>query len=276
MFEKSKLKFLTEKQKSRRRAVFISIAIALIAALLLSVSTVVLLKNKNSSSKEKEQPAIKKSAYSENLPDNAKILILIPESDRSDILYLGILNINSAKDKLYLSPVDKKNLIQSENMTIAEYYEKKGIVTTVAQLETSKNIKIDRYVAIHRGNIGALFKVTGPLEKNFDSEINYQDSDFRLQIKKGPKKISGNEMIKLLKYLEKSHPSDYAIRQSTLVAEYLNQSFGKENLSKGDTFFNSFVNLADTNISVVDFAKYKDYLIHLDEKEIEVEVKKYE
>ena len=274
MFKKNKLRFMTEKQKSNRRAAITYIVVAVIAILLVCVSLIVLFKNKKENPQTDKEPSTnpQKSA-SKNLPDVAKILILIPESDRSKIYYMGILEINSKSNKIKLEPIDKGSLIPSENMTFAEYYEEKGLVTTASQIASVKKIKIDRYIAVHSGNIGSFCKNTGFLQKDFPKEIDYQGKDFRLQIKKGKNKISGNEMLKLLRYYEVSDSSTYMNSQSKVIAEYLTQAFNKKNLEMGDDFFNSLVNLTDTNISVVDYTKYKNYLIELNEKNVEVEVK---
>lgn len=274
MFKKNKLRFMTEKQKSKRRAVITSVVVAVIAILLVCVSLIVLFKNRKDNSSTKKEPSTnpQKSA-SKNLPDIAKILVLIPESDRSKIYYIGILEINSKTNRITLVPIDKGSLIPSENMTFEEYYEEKGLVTTASQIASVKNIKIDRYIAVHSGNIGAFCKNTGFLQKDFQKEIDYQGKDFRLQINKGKNKISGNEMLKLLRYYEVSDSSTYMSYQSKVIAEYLTQAFDKENLEKGEDFFNSLVNLTDTNISVVDYTKYRGYLIELNEKKVEVEVK---
>ena len=279
---KRKLKFrTTQNKKNARRRIFVIIFIFIII-IVATISLVVLSREYNIFGDETENVNGKIDSIVPNQMKSSVTILFagVPTSD-DDISFLTYITMKT-KEKRFevvaISPTDTY-----KGVTFAEYYAPRGQADSASQTNVKDliesvsrkyNTDIDKYVIVTEKNFKDFIYAIGLPEYDFPEKIEYNADGFSLNLLSGNQKLTGDKLFKYIVYTGMGN-SDYALnKQGEVIAELLRQKLNEENSERGEELFGRLANLSSTDIKIVDYAKYKEFLSEISANPKDIEVKR--
>ena len=269
--EKSGLKFNTvqEAEKSKKKRILI---VFLVVALSISLASIFAIK------KEKGIDAKKKSdkpTATRNIKKDVNILVGGSSID-GKLIFLEQVNLNTEKDSITVKPVFLQ--MQCSDGTALKNVFDGGDESDVSaerllsEASYVQGVKFDRYVILQESNISLFVHQLGRYELNLKENISFSDKGNTINWVKGPRELSGEDFFTYMEYLGHAGTTTAQYRQAEELADFISQEFRPDTVSRGQELFETLANLADSNISVQDYARYSEYLDELSQKKIKIKV----
>ncbi len=111
----------------------------------------------------------------------------------------------------------------------------------------SQSVSVDKYVIFDYGELNDFLSEFDAFEVNVKNNIDYKSSDFNLNLKAGTQSISADYLVKYLQIAD-------ADEKNNLVCSVINTVLKPKNTEKSDKLFKIFVNLFETDISIIDYS----------------------
>ncbi len=256
-FEKiNGLSFLN-KTPSRR---FIIIAFAVIIVLIGSFSVFTVIsenKDKTPQTSEGENTyAETVEATSEELLGN--FLLVLTEDGNENIELISLIRLDSKEKKVSISFLKDtvKSNVNGFDGTMQEHLENGGITELVWAVSEYADIKIERYIIGDGEDFIGFMKKTGEIPLNIEKKVSYTYLGIPFIIEKGVQSLSADMMLKYFMYLCRNFETmpEKLIETMIIYGKKMFDSFDESVLDKS---FNSMIKHFSTDISVVDFTRYK-------------------
>lgn len=247
---KRKLKFKTterENASKKRRFVIAFIAIVLILA---ALSVVTYIKeHKNQGGEEDASGTTMNTLPQTKMKDVVSLLFIGTSTTDNAPLFASLIKFDTENNSMTVVPVSTDGVAADKSAELASAF------------ESDKGIKFDRYVVVNEKNFKTFVGVLGTYETTVESAVDYKGDDFSLNLLSGKQKLTGDKLFKYIRYLGNS---DYSLKkQGKLVADFLSQKLNETNTGKGEDVFSSLINSSDSDITIVDYSKYKDWLVEI-------------
>ncbi len=108
------------------------------------------------------------------------------------------------------------------------------------------NINADKYAVFKMNDLRRFLSLYNGITVNVTENVNYKSSDFNIELPKGKQEISGE---KALNYLMVCDDKD----KEKVICDIIESVLKTEYMENSENLFKKFVNLSNTNISVIDF-----------------------
>ena len=118
--------------------------------------------------------------------------------------------------------------------------------------EKLSGLKIDKYIRSTDSKFKSIINYVGGIEMTVEKAIDIRTADLTAIIGAGEQTMTGDTMLKYIRTFE-NEPQ----KQAEIIAQMIEQKLTASNLAKADSYYKRIINLADSNISVVDFADMK-------------------
>lgn len=255
---KKKLKFkTTERVNASKRRKWIIIFVVVIIAV--SVASVLTYFKENPVNKSEEENNSSLSSQT-NMKKYVSILFAGTKTDVGDVLILLHITLNTADKKFTVTPLPASEITSVKAADIVK--------------DTSQkfNIDIDRYVLINEKQIKYFMGALGLYEVDLDSRVNYNGSEFSLNLASGSQTLTGDKFFRYLQYLGLGESDSALKKQGEAVADLIAQRVNASNCAKGEKLFEDLINSSESDITIVDFQKYKGFFDEVSEKARVVDV----
>lgn len=258
------LRFVTEKNKERKRITTFVAALVGFIVVFGAVSGFVLLKaNDYSFSKLLGSP----EAESEAPREPEEVVPEMPElTGSTNILFVGtgsngfeygvIIHCDLEQVKFTVCPFDTgfSASVDGRSDTFSGHYAYGGMEQAVKAVEQGLSVKIDRYISVTRSGLSDLVKVLGGIPMTFDEALSYNGEDFSLNLKAGEQTVSGESFYKYLMY-PANGKSQQLQNQGKAFCAFIDAVLTLDNILDGDKFFSSVINCTKSDISIEDYSK---------------------
>ena len=136
--------------------------------------------------------------------------------------------------------------------TFSQHLSYGGSPQLLLAAEKLSGLKIDKYVCSKDSKFKSIINYVGGIEITVEKAIDIRTPELTAIIGAGKQTMTGDTMLKYMRVYE-NDPD----KQAEIIALMIEQKLTSSNLSKADSYYKRIINLADSNISVVDFADMK-------------------
>lgn len=248
-------------QKRRRKKKAGSIALPYLVTIFLGIllvggGTLLFMNHLGLLGGEKELPEpTPRQVTTATYADNHTILFILdePDNDKTSSTFLLMRSIPKEKKLVFVGiPSNTIALVGDTQQSIRKAYESGGASAAVEFTDYVFGIKTDRYMKLDSAALVKLCDILGGVTYPISEDIAGFNGDGSDQY------LNSSQIEKLITYsMFAGGEEERAYVVSSLVSAMMNQADGKRLADNFDNSFNSMVNLADTNITAVDYKKHK-------------------
>lgn len=235
-----------QERKANRRFFIIVVAVLLIVA---SASTITFFKERKHEEIESDEGGITRMASTDT--DKAGILFIATTSSSTnrEILYLICLTLDPSDTSFNVTCV--KPMAGLDATQPSEILEK---------VRVKSNIKLDRYVLITQDAYKKVAQIIGGYEVNLKNNIDYSDDNFSLSLRTGEQTLYGNLFFNYVRFLGLTGTEHELEEQGKVIADYIDQILTPSVVDNGEEIYSKLSNVCQTDITIVDFSKYQDFM----------------
>lgn len=201
--------------------------------------------------------------------ESLTFLILCSDDDGLVFCQLAGVDIAGKKVRIKPLPTDYTLVLPSGEATVSEVFSKESLSILAASF-ASRSINIKKYVHVTEDNLRRLLSNLGSVEIEVTGSYEFNIDAVKYTFSPGVQHMAPDTLIKYMKHSE-SGESELRL-QANASAAVFRQHFTKENLSKGESFFSTLINLVDTNITAFDYNGALPVLSALLSGEVEIAV----
>ncbi len=187
--------------------------------------------------------------------DNHTILFILdePNADQASATFLLMRSIPKEKKLVFVGiPSNTIALVGDTQQSIKTAYANGGASAAVEFTDYVFGIKTDRYMKLDSAALVKLCDILGGVTYPVSEDVAGFNGDGSDQY------LNSSQIERLITYsMFAGGEEERAYITSSLVSAMMNQADGKRLADNFDNSFNSIVNLADTNITAVDYKKHK-------------------
>lgn len=126
-----------------------------------------------------------------------------------------------------------------------------GGVDAIKESLLSQKLSVDKYVIFDYDELNEFLTVFDAFEINVKSDIDYKSSAFNLNLNAGKQSVSADYLVKYLQIVD-------IAEKSNVVCSVINTVLKPQYTEKSDKLFKTFVNLFETDISIIDYSNAID------------------
>ena len=208
-------------------------------------------------------------ADTEGFRESLTFLILC--SDDEGLVFCQLAGVDIAGKKIRIKPLptDYTLVLPSGEASVSEVFSKESLSILAASF-ASRNINIKKYVHVTEDNLRRLLSNLGSVEIEVTGSYEFNIDAVKYTFTPGVQHMAPDTLIK---YMRHSETGEAQLRlQANAAAAVFRQHFTKENLSRGESFFSTLINLVDTNITAFDYNGALPVLSALLSGEVEIAV----
>lgn len=196
-------------------------------------------------------------------------LIFCTDDNNEKITFLCAVRFNMESKQIKvmnLSTTDKIFMLDAEKTDATSCYKYAGTSQLVKSAEDYFGITFDKYIGCKEGSIEGVVANFPEIKVNFMDDVTLKRGGDTVSFKSGQQAIKDDQVYKLLTYTPDSKESTF---KNIVMVELLKQFFSESLIGERDNIYSSVVSQVDTNVSVVDFASYKDSIVVLSSNSVE-------
>ena len=181
------------------------------------------------------------------------LLVCTADAD-STMRFAAVVTADMNNKALSIKALDTTASISAAGCTgtFAQHLAFGGSPQLVLAAEKMSGLKIDKYIRSTDSKFKSIINYVGGIEMDVEKAIDIRTPELTAIIGAGKQTMTGDTMLKYIRTFE-SNPT----AQTEIIASMIEQKLTPSNLSKADSYYKRIINLADSNISVVDFAEMK-------------------
>lgn len=185
-------------------------------------------------------------------------LLVLTEDGSENIELIALARLDSASRRVSISFLEKKmrSNVNGLDGTMQEHLENGGITELVWAVGEYAGISIERYIIGDEENFISLMKALGDISLNIEEKVSHTHLGIPFIIESGIQSLSADIMLKYFVYLCESYDTLPDKLIETMII-YGKKMFDSDDSSVLDKSFSSMIKHFSTDISVVDFTRYK-------------------
>ncbi len=248
---------MAKKRKKKAGSIALPYLVTIfIGILLVGGGTFLFLKHLGLLGAEKELPEpTPRQVITTTYADNHTILFILdePENKKTSSTFLLMRSIPMEKKLVFVGiPSNTIALVGETQQSIRTAYENGGAGAAVEFTNHVFGIEIDRYMKLDSAALIKLCDVLGGVTYPVSEDVAGFNGDGSDQY------LNSSQIERLITYsMFAGGEEERAYITSSLVSSMMNQADGKRLADNLDNSFNSMVNLAETNITAVDYKQHK-------------------
>lgn len=203
--------------------------------------------------KELSEPAPRQVTTS-TYEDNHTILFILDEPDQKcSSTFMLMRSIPKDKKLAFVGiPANTIAIIDDRQQSMKSSYEHGGASSAVSFTESLFGVTVDRYMKLDSASFVKICDILGGVTYPISEDIAGFNGDGSNQY------LNAEQIERLVTYsMFRGGENERAYTASSLIANMINQSDGVRVADNFDNSFNTIVNMADTNITAVDYKKHK-------------------
>lgn len=193
-------------------------------------------------------------------PDAVNVLVYV-QADGS-LSFMELVSVSEKENSIRVKPLSLDGTCEKDGrtFTVRELYAQYGISAVRAAL-AEKGFAAQRAAGFSETDFKRLLGTLGPVTVSVPRDAEFRVNAITYSL------AAGEQILKpdtLLQYMKNAYAGDEKLKaEGAAFAAILRTHLTVDNVEKGEEFFSRIVNFADTDISMFDYAAYKDALIAL-------------
>lgn len=187
------------------------------------------------------------------LSGKSDLLFVIENIDGIDFICAVSTDFDNKSMMVKCFDGNENLLYKNKTLKISSIYSEDNIVGVKNAVADNYGITTSKYIILDQSGLKDMLSLFNGFSVNVKGNVNYKSHDFNLKLSSGVQELSPDMTYKYLQISKNEVRESIVcdIIKSILVADYVEDS---------EKLFTSFVNLCETDISVIDYAETVDRL----------------
>lgn len=188
-----------------------------------------------------------------DLTGKSDLLFIVENIDGVDFICTVSTDFDNKSMQVLCVDGSENLSYEGKILKISSIYIEDNVPGVKKMLVDNYGITIDKYVVFDSDGLKEMLSMFDGFSVNVIENVNYKSQDFNLTLSSGVQELSSDMTYKYLQISENKIRESIIcdIIKSVLVADYVEDS---------EKLFTSFVNLCETDISVIDYSETVDRL----------------
>lgn len=188
-----------------------------------------------------------------DLTGKSDLLFIVENIDGVDFICTVSTDFDNKSMQVLCVDGSENLSYEGKKLKISSIYIEDNVPGVKKMLIDNYGITIDKYVIFDSDGLKEMLSMFDGFSVNVIENVNYKSQDFNLTLSSGVQELSSDMTYKYLQISENKIRESIIcdIIKSVLVADYVEDS---------EKLFTSFVNLCETDISVIDYSETVDRL----------------
>lgn len=188
-----------------------------------------------------------------NLNGKSNLLFIVENVDGVDFVCSISTDFDNKTMRVFCVDGSENLSYKNKTLKLSSIYSQDSELGVKTVLTDSYGITTDKYVILDSDGLKSVLSLFDGFSVNVTDNVSYKSHDFNLTLSMGLQELSPDMTYKYLQISENEIRASIIcdIIKSVLVADYVEDS---------EKLFTSFVNLCETDISVIDYSETTDRL----------------
>ncbi len=207
---------------------------------------------------EENEYVIKKVSGEEN------IFMYCTDDDEKNVTFMCAVKFDMGRKEIKVLPLSVSEKVYSYNAkktTASACFRGAGVLQLVKSVEEYTGIDFDKFVGCKEGSVEGITANFPHLSIEFEKNMSFKRDGDIVTFEEGTHEIPDDAVVKLLTY--SSSVDNLNEFRSEVLLQMFRQYFNETSLENRNIIYSNIISQTDSDISVVDFAEYKDYIVVL-------------
>ncbi len=191
------------------------------------------------------------------------ILMFCTDDDGKKVTFLVAVNFNMTKKEIKVLPIsvtDKIFKYNTKKANASTCYKNAGALQLVQSAGEYLGVEFDKYIGCKEGSVEGITANFKPLQIEFEKDMTFTRDGDKIVFEEGKHELTDDVVSKLFTYSVGEGEMDF---KADLLIQIFKQYFNLNTVENRNIIYTNIINQSYSDISVVDLAAYKDYIVVL-------------
>lgn len=206
---------------------------------------------------EDNRYVVKKVSGEEN------ILMFCTDDDEKNVTFLCAVKFDMSKKEIKVLPLPVNEKVFNYNtkkVTAGTCYREASELQLLKSVNEYVGFEFDKYIGCKEGSVEGITANFEPLSIKFEKDMSFKRDSDVVTFEKGTHKLTDDVIVKLFTYSSKENLDEF---RGELLLEIFRQYFNESSVENRNIIYSNIISQTHSNISIVDFTDYKDYIVVL-------------
>lgn len=207
-----------------------------------------------------------------NVSGEENILMFCTDDDEENVTFMCAVKFDMDDKEIKVLPIsttEKTFNYNAKKVSASTCYREAGALQLVKSANEFMGLEFDKYIGCKEGSIEGITANFEALELKFEDDMSFQKDADTVTFEEGTHTLTDDVIVKLLTY---SASQDTINFRAELLLQMFRQYFNENSVENRSIIYSNIISQTDSDISVVDFTEYKDYIVVLSSDKVK---KKY-
>ncbi len=191
------------------------------------------------------------------------ILMYCTDDDEKKVTFLAAVKFDMTKKEIKVLPVsvnDKLFIFNDKKVNASKCFSSAGELQLVKSVGEYMGLEFDKYIGCKEGGVEAITANFEPLKMEFERDMTFKRDSDTIVFEEGTHELSDDAVVKLLTYSSGADEDEF---RAELLLTMFRQYFNETTVENRNIIYSNIISQTDSDISIVDFTSYKDYIVVL-------------
>ena len=192
------------------------------------------------------------------------IFMYCTDDDEKNVTFMCAVKFDMDKKEIKVLPLsvtEKNYRYNAKRTTASACYRGAGVLQLLNSVEEYTGIDFDKYVGCKEGSVEGIIANFSPLSIDFNKNMSFVRDGDTVIFEEGVHEIPDDAVVKLLTYSSSVNNVDEF--RGKILLQMFKQYFNETTLENRNIIYSNIISQTDSDVSVVDVAEYKDYIVVL-------------
>ncbi len=189
------------------------------------------------------------------------ILFYCTDDDERKVTFLACVNFDMTEKEITVLNIpvyEKLFTLNGKKASASECFEDSGANRLLIAVNSYIGADVKKYIGCREGSVEGIVANFDSIKMKFRDSVSFSRGDDVLNYESGTHTIQDDAVVKILTY-----KTENEALKTDLLIEMFKKFFNASSLDNRNIIYSNIVSQATTNISIIDFTSYKDYIVVL-------------
>lgn len=191
------------------------------------------------------------------------ILMYCTDDDEKNVTFLAAVKFDMTKKEIKVLPISVKDKIftfNAKKVNASKCFSEAGELQLVKSAEVYMDIEFDKFIGCKEGSVEGITANFTPLQIEFEKDMTFKSDSDKVVFEEGTHELADDTVVKLLTYSSGEGENEF---RGEVLLQMFRQYFNETSVENRNIIYSNIISQTDSDISIVDFTSYKDYIVVL-------------